>query len=413
MVTVNSTLASYPGTKAVDGIALQDSTESFYNSAGSGTNEFWQVDLGAEYIIQNITFFNRFFNACCRFRAATGQYLFAMNATRGTVGPVFNLTAAAVQTYNYTGACAVTPTPSALPSPGGCGARYLRVAMVYPGVDLINFDELEAWTADGRNVALRAPATSFSCYSGSCTTYGPACVTDGLRGDKPCFFNSAGTSASEWVEVDLRASYILSRVIFYNRQSCCWNRANNTQLRVLDSNRVQLAAFNLTTATAPQSFNMPWAFCPTQTASGSASLSASGSRSASRSASPSVSAVATGSRTGTGTTTGTATGTATRSLTPGASASTTALGTGTATVTASTTATTSVTATLTGTETGSLTSSATATATLVTASPTTTATATLTRGVSASLSAAATATLSPGAAASISSTVRQGGVMLC
>ena len=106
---MNSTLSTtYPATKAVDGITAQDATETFYNSAGSGTNEYWMVDLGADYPVQNITFYNRWYSTCCRFRAATGQYLFAMNSSRGTVGPVFNLTGAQIQTYNYSSACAAT-----------------------------------------------------------------------------------------------------------------------------------------------------------------------------------------------------------------------------------------------------------------------------------------------------------------
>ena len=51
--------ASYPCANLVSGSTVQTSAETFYNSAGSGPNEFAEIDLGATYSVQNITVYNR------------------------------------------------------------------------------------------------------------------------------------------------------------------------------------------------------------------------------------------------------------------------------------------------------------------------------------------------------------------
>lgn len=63
----SSTLgAAYPASRAIDNVFVQNSAESFFHSAGTGTSEFWQVDLGATYIVSNLTLYNRCDNPCCR-----------------------------------------------------------------------------------------------------------------------------------------------------------------------------------------------------------------------------------------------------------------------------------------------------------------------------------------------------------
>ena len=138
--TAFSTLSTtYPASKAVDGIYVQNAAESFYNSAGTGTSEFWEVDLGASYTISNLTFYNRCANPCCFFRASTGQYMFALDSSRNLVGGTrFNLTGACIQNYSYAGLCAPSPTPSPVPTPGGCAVRYINIQNIGSG-QLMNF----------------------------------------------------------------------------------------------------------------------------------------------------------------------------------------------------------------------------------------------------------------------------------
>ena len=325
--------ATYASSKAVDGVLqVLSSAETFYHSLGNGPLEYWMVDLGATYILQNLTFFNRAFNTCgvnaCNTRSV-GYTIFALNADGVLSSPIFTLTSADIQSFPLAGACPPSATPSPAPTPGGCVSRYLRVLNVNSG-QTMNFDELEAYTSDGLNVASGKPVVSTSCYQANCAGYGPNFVVDGFRADAPGFFNSNGIAPGESVTVDLGSpGFVISYVTFYNRQSaCCQTRSVGTQLQLLDASGSTRAAFNLT-GRLFENFSVPYVFCPTLSASSSLSVTASPSRStsllaslsvsASVSASKSVSATLTASPSYTATNTGTATGTATGSLTAGAS----------------------------------------------------------------------------------------------
>ena len=96
-------------------------------------------DLGATYSILNLTFYNRAFNNCgasaCNTRSV-GMEIMALNASRALSGPKFTLTAGNVQSFELSGACAPTPTPSAAPTPGQCAVRYVRVQIMNSGFQM-------------------------------------------------------------------------------------------------------------------------------------------------------------------------------------------------------------------------------------------------------------------------------------
>jgi hypothetical protein len=247
--------ASYPASRAVDGNIVQNLvSESFFHTAGTSRNEFWQVDLGNAFTIDRAIIYNRWNSSCCRERVI-GTSLFLMDAGRAVVGPVVNLTGGRIMNVSFAGACAPSPSSSPAPTPGYCAPRYIRVQSVRNNgaetgerprrgglrlllaaiflppprpapADTLNFNEIVAIDAYGANAALRKAASSLNCYSNNCAVYGPAFVTDGSTGDSPGFFNSAsGPSANpvrtDFLEIDLGASVLLTSVIFYNRLSHC------------------------------------------------------------------------------------------------------------------------------------------------------------------------------------------------
>ena len=122
--------AAYPASRAVDGNIVQNlASESFFHSAGTSRNEFWQVDLGNAFTIDRVTVYNRFNSSCCRERIL-GTSLFLMDASRAVVGPVVNLTGGRIMNVSFAGACAPSPSQSPAPTPGYCAPRYIRVQSV-------------------------------------------------------------------------------------------------------------------------------------------------------------------------------------------------------------------------------------------------------------------------------------------
>jgi hypothetical protein len=121
---------AYPASRAVDGNIVQNlASESFFHTAGTSRNEFWQVDLGNVFTIDRVTVYNRWNSSCCRERVL-GTSLFLMDAGRAVVGPVVNLTGGRIMNVSFAGACAPSPSPSPAPTPGYCAPRYIRVQSV-------------------------------------------------------------------------------------------------------------------------------------------------------------------------------------------------------------------------------------------------------------------------------------------
>ena len=132
---------------------------------------------------------------------------------------------------------------------------------------------MQALNFSSVNVALLKPTTSFSIYNNNAGLNGPARAVDGVVSESS-YYNSHGTSAAEFWQVDLGTPTLIASITFYNRapmSSACWTppaawtaagiagscdtRAINQTLRLLDGAGVSRAAYNLT-ANATQSFLM-------------------------------------------------------------------------------------------------------------------------------------------------------------
>jgi hypothetical protein len=87
--------------KAVDGTLSTRNHPELYNSAGT-KDDYWEVDLGREYPVDSITYYNR--KDCCQDRA-NGMIIHLLSATKTPV-KTLQLTGGAVQKFNME----LTPT---------------------------------------------------------------------------------------------------------------------------------------------------------------------------------------------------------------------------------------------------------------------------------------------------------------
>lgn len=113
-------------------------------------------------------------------------------------------------------------------------ARYIRV--LSNRADCINLSELRA-IHDGTNVAQGKAVTLSSSYIESLDLTKASNLVDG----NIATFASTGCTSGQWMEVDLGATYTLTRVEIVNRQDdCCFFRADNLQLVLKDENGTQI-----------------------------------------------------------------------------------------------------------------------------------------------------------------------------
>lgn len=70
----------------------------------------------------------------------------------------------------------------------------------------------------------------------------PGYIIDGNKDDNQPWPNSNHTQKgkNEWIELDLKDEYSISRITLYNRPDCCQDRLNGAIMKLLDANRKQV-----------------------------------------------------------------------------------------------------------------------------------------------------------------------------
>ncbi len=91
----------------------------------------------------------------------------------------------------------------------------------------------------GGNVALNKPASFSRCYAGT-DAMKAVCGLAAPR-NHPNHWHAADAVPNNWWMVDMQADCDVSRVVFYNRQDCCCERAEGTLLQLLDEKKNVLA----------------------------------------------------------------------------------------------------------------------------------------------------------------------------
>ena len=108
--------------------------------------------------------------------------------------------------------------------------RYIRLMKSgsNPGGNVMNLAEIEVIDNLGVNRARNASASSSSNYG--TRFYAPACVDGRRAGDSLSnqgMCSTGQSSANEWWQVDLGASYEIDKIRIFNRDDCCQDRLSN------------------------------------------------------------------------------------------------------------------------------------------------------------------------------------------
>jgi len=202
---------STDGGRAVDGTTDGSWGTSSCTHTQAGDPEWWQVDLGGMYSLNNFNLYHR--TDCCQDRLVGANIMLS-------------------QTTDYTTgvACAASTSGGnvAQPETGDCGGAVGMFVTVQHSNDYITICEFEIFGAvatsptDATNVALGQPATqSTEGWSGAAARAVDG-TTSGQWGEASCTHTQNGTP--EWWQVDLGATYAIWDFNLYHRTDCCQDR---------------------------------------------------------------------------------------------------------------------------------------------------------------------------------------------
>lgn len=198
--------------KAVDG-----NTDGNFRSASTThtnrqANPWWQVDLGKQYQITDVTLWNRI--DCCGDRLDNFRLILSDDGVN------------AVKTFMYSSggkellSFAVNPPT---------GARYVKVRII--GVQYLQLAEVQVFT-EHLNLALHKTAIQSSSTHNTVAGFAVDGNADGnFRAGSVTHTNN---NARQWWEVDLGHQSEITSVSLYNRIDCCRERLTNFEVQLFD-----------------------------------------------------------------------------------------------------------------------------------------------------------------------------------
>lgn len=106
----------------------------------------------------------------------------------------------------------------------------------------IQIGEIQAYDDTGTNVALNKPVTAKNIYPGT----DPKNVVDGNT--ISAYYSNNPPTSGDFLTIDLGKEYVLTKIVFYQRPDCCWERivGCNMNLRNKDKDLVQQFSFTST-----------------------------------------------------------------------------------------------------------------------------------------------------------------------
>lgn len=207
--------------RAVDGNTNGNWSAKSVTHTASEASPWWELDLGASTLVEQINIFNR--TDCCGSRLSNFYVLLSdsFNAQPGNANFQF-FQASAV------GASISIPV-------NGTG-RFVRILKQGTGVLALAEVQVMARTAPPPaplNLALGRPATQTTTKHGGVAARAVDGNTDGNFWNNSVTHTASGAVAA-W-EVDLGSSQFIERVAVYNRTDCCKIRLKNYYVLVSDS----------------------------------------------------------------------------------------------------------------------------------------------------------------------------------
>ena len=215
--------------------AVDNNPHSSYHSLHPprGATDYWQVDLGQEFILSRIEYSNR--HDCCRERIIGQTMILNDNAgevrriqfQRGDLNQNFTIYTQdevnnKVKHADKVKFDALVASAGNLNSNTVQGIRYIRIVNSTQSNPIyIQIGGIKAFTAAGANVASGKTTTASGNWGG----YDPYKAVDDSQWSS---FHTAHPprGATDFWEVDLGQEFILSRIEYLNRHECCRERIN-------------------------------------------------------------------------------------------------------------------------------------------------------------------------------------------
>ena len=233
VATQSSTLPGYPA--AVAASAVDGNTDgNFFDGSVTATNldsnPWWQVDLGAPFMVNTIVVWNR--ADCCSSRL-NDYWVFVSNTPfLPTDTPATLQFRAGTFSSHQTAA----PNPSTTIAVGGAQGRYIRVQL--SNANYLSLAEVQVFGTPPlvSNLAQGKAATQSSTLPGYPTDSAAAAVdgnTDGNFSDGSV--TATNLEPNPWWQVDLGISAVIGPITIWNRTDCCGSRLNDYWVFVSDT----------------------------------------------------------------------------------------------------------------------------------------------------------------------------------
>ena len=219
-----------------------------YHSMGS-VNDYWILDLGKEYDVSQIDYFNR--KDCCNDRSNGLQLIVYNNNWREAVG--YKLNGDMIQNIKVD----KTLQPSPLKT------QYVRVKASGKNDGYLQISQIAVFAmVDGKqvNVAQKASTnhanytvTASPVYNGF-NMLGPV---DGIliaKSNRSAMYASATPSADNFWELNLGQEYDVDWVVYYNRGDCCQNRADGMTMTLANASKNIVKAYTLSSGRSQDFF---------------------------------------------------------------------------------------------------------------------------------------------------------------
>ena len=228
--------STFPGNNgAANAINGRTNDGPLAHSAQGDRAPWWEIDLGAHYIVEKIKIFNR--RDCCRERLAGGTVMVSDWPLQSYSATPRN--GDGVQRHRLAG------TKRVYEMPVSRTARYVRLQLT--SGQFINMLEVEVIGATnkrvspstqrlGINVAHGKQARQSSIYANDAVKFGAQKALDGVTDGNFGAANGMHTESDQyaWWEVDLGAHYRIGEIKIHNRTDCCGNRINDAKVIVAD-----------------------------------------------------------------------------------------------------------------------------------------------------------------------------------
>jgi hypothetical protein len=124
------------------------------------------------------------------------------------------------------------------------GGMFLRIEKPKNGKygSQFNFAEVQAFTADGANIALRKNTSQSSDFDINNKSY------LGVNGENKNYVMNVGTENLGWWEVNFGKRYDITRIVLINRQDKFRDKMIGSSISLLDENRNEVKQWIITSA---------------------------------------------------------------------------------------------------------------------------------------------------------------------